>query len=68
MPSAKENMLQFLQELPDGLSQEALEKRVLEQLEYQRRVRDLVARSRDDKEAGRVLSHEELGRRLGLLS
>ena len=67
MPSTpKQSMLQFVRELPDDIDNEGLEEAVADHLRYARQLRELVRRAEEDVENGRVVSHEEAKRRLGI--
>ena len=67
MPSTpKQSMLQFVRELPDDIDNERLREAVGEHLRYTTRLRKLVQRAEADLEVGRILSHEEAKRRLGI--
>ena len=67
MPSTpKQSMLQFVRELPDDIDNERLREAVGEHLRYTARLRKLVQQAQADLEDGRVLSHEEAKRRLGI--
>ena len=67
MPSTpKQSMLQFVRELPDDIDNEGLEDAVADHLRYTRQLRELVRRAEEDVENGRVVSHEEAKRRLGI--
>lgn len=67
MPSTpKQSMLQFVRELPDDIDNEELEEAVADHLRYTRQMRELVHRAQDDVENGRVVSHDEAKRRLGI--
>ena len=67
MPSTpKKTMLQFVRELPDDIDSEELEQAVADHLRYTRQLRQLVRQAQDDVENGRVISHEEVKRRLDI--
>ena len=67
MPSTpKQSMLQFVRQLPDDIDSEELAEAVADHLRYNRELRQLVRRAEEDVENGRVVSHEEAKKRLGI--
>ena len=67
MPSTpKQSMLQFVRQLPDDIDSEELAEAVADHLRYTRQLRQLVRRAEEDVENGRVISHDEAKKRLGI--
>ena len=67
MPSTpKQSMLQFVRQLPDDIDSEELAEAVADHLRYNRELRQLVRRAEEDVENGRVVSHDEAKKRLGI--
>ncbi len=56
MPSAKQKMTEVIQSQPE----DATCKEIMRELAFER----MVARGLDDSRAGRVISNEEMGRRI----
>lgn len=65
MSTAKKEMLRFVAELPDDLSQGELEEEVLHNIRYNRHIRSIVEKGEEDIKEGRHISHEELKRKRG---
>lgn len=65
MATAKEQLLEFVQNLPDHLSQDEVERTLLHSIQAAQEVRLLVERAEQDIAAGRTVSHEELKKKWG---
>lgn len=65
MATVKEQVIEFVEGLPEDLSLEALEKKLIEEVRYRRHVREMVEESRRDITAGRTYSHAEIAKKLG---
>jgi hypothetical protein len=66
MATAKEYVLHFVESLPEDLSFEELEKKLLEEVRYRRHVRQMIDEGLRDVAEGRTYSHEEAMKRLGI--
>ena len=66
MDTGKDRVLQFVRELPDDLSSEEVEREVIKELRYHRYIKTLIARGRKAKGEGRVTSHAEVKKQLGI--
>lgn len=62
MLTEKEKALHFIESLPDDLSTDDVDN----QLFYRRAVRKVVEQGMMEKQAGLMISHDELKRRLGI--
>lgn len=62
----KQSMLQFVRQLPDDIDSGELEETVAGHPRYTTQLCQFVRRAEEDVENGRVVSHEEAKKRLGI--
>ena len=66
MSTAKEQVIHFVEGLPEDLSVDVLENKILEEIRYRRHVRRVVEKSLCDIAEGRTYSHAEAAKILGI--
>lgn len=66
MTSTKQDVLEFVEQLPDDFEAEDLEEEIVRHLRNRRNLLRLVRQAETDIEEGRTLSHEEAKLRLGI--
>jgi hypothetical protein len=65
MATAKEQLIQLVQDLPDDLSSVELERELIQNIQYARHIRSLAERAEQDIEERRTISHDDLKKKRG---
>lgn len=64
--AAKEHVIHFVEDLPEDLSVEVFENKIIEEVRYRRHVRKVVEKSLLDIAEGRTYSNAEAAKLLGI--